>query len=144
MSFVAEARRVIAASPDVCFARLADFPSWATWMPASFRPVSGPSRPLHVGDIVKVKIAGLPGLAVLRVVRAEPGRALAWQGGVRGLLDAVHAFHFTAQDGGTLVHSEETWTGALTGIGPIVRRVKTMAEGIGAAHLDGLARSLAN
>ena len=142
MSFVAEARRVIAASPDACFARLADFPSWTDWMPSSFRPLSGPTRTLVVGDVLNVKIAGLPGKAVLRVVRAEPGRAIGWQGGVPGVLDAIHTFHFSAQGDGTLVHSEETWTGALTSVGPLARRVQTMAEAVGTAHLEALARSL--
>jgi hypothetical protein len=145
MPFVAAAERLVTASADLCFARLVDFPSWTRWMPASFRPAAGPTRALAVGDVMRIRIAGLPLPAQLRVLRCVAGRELAWRGGVPGVLMAEHVFYFEpAGAGATRVRSEETWSGALARVRLLARRVRAMAERVGREQLDALARSLAS
>jgi hypothetical protein len=137
MPFVAEARRAIEASPEACVEQLRDFPSWRVWMPSAFR-----RRKLEVGDGFRVKIAGVPGVASLRVTEVIAWRAVAWTGGVPGVLHAVHRFRFEPREGGAMSHSEETWSGALANVGFVEGRVKAMAERIGRDQLDALAEAL--
>jgi hypothetical protein len=139
--FVAAAERVCDAGVDAdeAFGRLRDFPGWAAWMPESFRPVSGPNRALVVGDQVVVRIAGARFPTKLDVVEVTAdavrgARAIAWTGGVRGVLSAVHRFVFDGD--ARCVRSVETWTGALAPVArPIVRPI---AERIGREQLTGL------
>lgn len=142
MPFLAEAREFIPAPLDACLAMLRDFDSWTRWMPDSFRPVAGPSHALVEGDRIAVRIRGVPGVAKMAIARYVPGRTLAWSGGVPGVLSAVHAFHFEARDGGTMVHSEEIWRGALSHVAPVAQRVRVQAEQVGRDQLAGLARAL--
>lgn len=141
MSVVAEASVTVAVPPARALARLADFPAWSRFMPASFRPVRGPERPLALGDALFVKLRGLPTDTKLEVVQLEPERLIAWSGGVPGLLHAVHAFHFEPHEGGARVRSVETWTGVLAR-GPAGALVKRAAERVGREQLEGLANDL--
>lgn len=111
-------------------------------MPQSFRPIDGPERVMRPGDRLKVSIRGVPGPALLRVVQIEPGRIVSWSGGVSGVLTGLHEFHFDEAPGGTNARSEEAWTGALSSVGIVARRVKPMAERVGSDQLDALARDL--
>ncbi|MBS2030823.1 MAG: SRPBCC family protein [Deltaproteobacteria bacterium] len=137
MSFVAEVQKVVQIPPAACFARLADFPSWTRWMPASFRPVDGPNRPLALGDALRVHIRGVPGKTRLHIATFEPGRTLAWRGGVGGVLQALHAFRFEPEGQGTRIISSELWSGVLAR-GPIAKQVRRDAERVGHEQVDAL------
>lgn len=139
--FVAEAVRAYERTPEEVFDRLADARSWSEWMPHSFRPTRTPAAPLHAGDRLRVRIFGGPPTR-LEVVVSDRAREITWTGGVRGVLFAEHRFLFERRDdGGTIVRSIETWSGALASLTrPVVR---SLAERIGHAQLEGLARALA-
>ncbi len=134
MSFVAEATRVLSASPAEVFDALAAFPSWGSRAPRSFRPASEQGT-LFAGMRLKVRILGLP--STLKVTVVERPREIAWCGGSRTLLHGEHRFLFEAEGTGTRVRSVETWRGALT---PLVRPlVKAQAERVAAQQLEALA-----
>ena len=149
MSFVASASGVIHASRSDCFSRLRDFSTWRDWMPLSFRPVRGPQRDLEVGDRVFVRIAptkhAVPLFIGVKIVRVTPGREITWRGGVPGLLVGEHAFLFEdaeGEPGATLVRSEETWSGALTGVNFAAKKIGESASIIGRHQIDCLAAAL--
>jgi hypothetical protein len=142
MSFVAKGTRRLPVAPDVAFDRLADFGSWPSWMPSSFRPAGKPAGTLRMGQKVYVKIAGIPVASRIEVTEVRRPKELAWSGGLPGVLWANHQFFFEP-DGtdGTTVVSHETWSGVLA---PFVRgMVQPQAERIGSQQLEALARSLA-
>ena len=91
MSFVAKGFRRVSVTPEVAFDRLADFASWADWMPRSFRPVGSPTGALAVGRKIRVRIGGLPGATTIEVSETRRPAEIAWQGGVRGVLFAGKA-----------------------------------------------------
>lgn len=138
MPFVAEASLSLDVSPEVAFDALADHPSWASWMPRSFTPISKADGPLRVGKKLRMKIAGAP--ATIEVTVVDRARELTWCGGVRGVLRAEHRFLFESDGkGGATVRSHETWRGALA---PIVKVfLKPAAERVGRQQLAGLARA---
>ena len=140
MPFLAEASRIVAASPELVFDRLADHPSWREWMPKSFFPVGPSEGPLKVGSRPRVRVAPMPTSTRLKVDVAERGKELAWSGG-NILLHAHHRFLFEPAEGNqTRVRSVETWAGLLA---PLMKGfVKPAAEKIGMEQLEGLARSL--
>jgi len=75
------------------------------------------------------------------VQRIDEGREVMWGGGVPGVLVAAHSFFFDDEGGGrTRIRSEELWTGVLTRIAPIAKRIRAQAERIGAAQLEGFVR----
>jgi hypothetical protein len=141
MSFIAKGSRRVSVTPEVAFDRLADFASWAEWMPRSFRPAESPSGALSVGRKIRVRIGGLPGRTTIEVSEARRPVEIAWRGGVRGVLFADHRFLFDPDgQGGTNVTSLETWSGALA---PFIRLlVQPMAERIGGHQLEALARAV--
>jgi hypothetical protein len=112
MSFLVEASILVSATPEAAFDRLADYPTWKSWMPKSFYPVSELPGPLK----------------------------LAWRGG-NGFLHAWHRFLFEAAgENQTRVRSVETWAGFLSPIvKPLVRK---LAEKIGREQLEALQASL--
>jgi hypothetical protein len=146
MSFVAAASGVVRAPRGDCFSRLRDFVGWKAWMPRSFRPVRGPSRPLEVGDRLILRIApaplSLPLVIAVSIVRVEPDREITWRGGIPGLLVGEHAFLFEdaeGKPGATLVRSEETWSGALTSVGFAKKMISASASRIGREQIEALA-----
>jgi hypothetical protein len=143
MSFVAAAERTIEAPPQRVFDRLADFSTWASWMPRSFVPVMrGARSPLRLGDRVRVKIGGAPVASTLKISVHDRPRELAWRGGVRGVLWAEHRFVFEADgDHRTRVRSIETWHGALAGV--LRRIIEPTAVRIGGQQLAGLDKASA-
>jgi hypothetical protein len=150
MSFVASASGVLSASRKDCFSRLRDFAGWRAWMPPSFRPRTGPSRPLEIGDrleiVIRPKPGSLPVFARVRVVRLVPDREITWRGGVPGLVVGEHSFLFEdaeGKDGATLVRSEETWSGALTRVGFVAKLIRASASRIGQEQIDALTGALA-
>jgi hypothetical protein len=141
MSFVAKCSRRLQVKPEVAFDRLADYASWGSWMPSSFRPAADPSGTLSLGRRIRVRIAGAPAPATIEVSELRRPSEIAWSGGVRGILWANHRFLFEA-DGSdaTTVTSQETWEGVLSGLVRLV--LQPMAERIGRHQLEALARSL--
>jgi hypothetical protein len=141
MTFVAKGSRRISVTPEVAFDRLADYASWAAWMPQSFHPIGSPHGGLSVGRKIRVRVGGLPGATSIKVSELRRPAEIAWQGGARGVLFADHRFVFEADgDKSTQVTSLETWSGALA---PFVRMfVQPMAERIGGQMLEALARAV--
>jgi hypothetical protein len=116
-------------------------------MPRSFRALRGPARPLQVGDRVLLLITPEPGslplLIPVELVRVEADREITWRGGVPGLLVGEHAFFFEDAEGGaTLVRSEETWSGAVTGVGFAAKRIRASASRLGGEQIEALARAV--
>jgi|HubBroStandDraft_1064217.scaffolds.fasta_scaffold239493_2 hypothetical protein len=141
MSFVARGSRRVSVTPEVAFDRLADFASWAEWMPRSFRPTGSPTGELTVGRRIRVRIGGMPNATTIEVSEKRRPAEIAWRGGVRGVLFADHHFLFEPDGrGGTLVTSLETWSGALA---PFTRLfIQPMAARIGGQQLEALARAV--
>ena len=140
MTFLAEAERLVDATPEAAFDRLADLSSWPRWMPETFRLVGPPPEAMKPGATFRVRIVHLPVPNTLTLTRFERGRELAWRGG-SALLHGHHHFFFEPLEGGkTRVRSSEEWGGLLA---PVLRLVlKPVAEKLGGEQLDGLARSL--
>jgi hypothetical protein len=140
MPFVAKGCRLVSVTPEVAFDRLADYASWADWMPPSFRPIGSPSGALSVGKKIRMRIQGLPGATTIEVGEVRRPTEIAWRGGVPGVLFADHRFLFEADGDGTKVTSLETWSGALA----LFARpfVQPMAERIGGQQLEALARAV--
>jgi hypothetical protein len=138
----ASATCTIRASASEAFAKFIDYRNWRSFMPAEFRPVSGPARPLKPGDRVRVRLdAGGIRLPVpVDVFSLDEPHEVVWGGG-NLLLHARHRFVFeNAADGTTLVRSDEDWTGLLVHIAPIARRLERQSEVVGRAQLEGFAR----
>jgi hypothetical protein len=146
MSFVAEAELTIEAPPQRVFDRLADFAGWPSWMPRSFVPVlvDGSPSPLKLGDTFKVRVAGAPMAAKLRISVLDRPREIAWRGGVRGVFWAEH--RFVLEEIGddhrrTRVRSIETWHGI--GAHLAKKTVMRTALRVGGEQLAGLAKAAA-
>ena len=147
MSFVASASGVVQAPSEECFARLRDFLSWRDWMPQSFRPLRGPLHPMQIGDRLHLRIIprlrAVPLLVTATIVRVEAGREITWRAGIRGLLVGEHSFFFEAAGpSATFVRSEERWSGILTWVGFIARRIRESASRIGQEQIRALARAV--
>lgn len=143
MSFVVEVEKIIPRSRAEVYADLTNFTAWRAWTPASFRPIKGPERELRLGDKLVARIdvgVGVP--TALRIERLEENRAIMWSGGVPGVLRAEHHFElYDVEGGGTRVISRETWSGALTIVGPFADLVRSLATKIGNDQVGGLDRA---
>ena len=139
MPFLAEASVLVDVSPEIAFDKLADHPSWALWMPRTFRPVGESRGPLKVGDKLPMSIARIPVTMPIEVLVVDRAKEITWGGG-SALLRARHRFLFEAEGTGTRVRSVETWEGLLD---RAMRRVITpVAERIARDQLDALKRVL--
>src|SRR5262245_29856645 len=100
MTAIAVAELLVDAPRNVTFAKFIDFSLWDLWMPADFRPVSGPARALRQGDVLKVAI-GAKGRIVLKldVLRVRDDIEICWRGGPAGLLQGDHSFFFADGEG---------------------------------------------
>ncbi|MCB9674758.1 MAG: SRPBCC domain-containing protein [Alphaproteobacteria bacterium] len=109
-----EHRIAIPAPPEQVWQALLDFRGWAAW--SFVRPVA--SRvDLRVGGRFPLRIHLRRGVVVparARLVAVEPGRALVWKGGARGLFTAVHGFELAPDGAGCTVRHHERFDGALS------------------------------
>jgi hypothetical protein len=148
MSVFAHAQLELDRPIDEVFARFVDFSTWRHWMPDAFAPVHGPKRALRPGDRVVVRMAGIA-LAPLRVLRVELDREVCWRGGIPFLLAGEHSFFFDDLGAGrTRIRSEEPFSGLLTRIAPVGKRIERDAGAVGAsdarepARVSGVSRAL--
>jgi hypothetical protein len=141
MPFIASAACRLAVPSSVAFDRLADHESWVRWMPSSFRPLGRSLGPLVEGRKLRVKIAGIPFPATLRVKIVRRPEEICWSGGIKGVLLGEHRFSFVAEGADSVeVHSDETWSGFLA---PLLRAgIQPKAEQIGREQLGALAAAV--
>jgi hypothetical protein len=106
-----EASSTIAAPPDAIWAILTDAPGYSSWDSGVVR-LEGR---VAAGEKLKVTSEVNPKRAYpVRVTRFEPGRAMAWTGGMPlGLMKGVRTFSLTPQDGATRFHLREEYTGPM-------------------------------
>lgn len=102
--------RIIDVPLDVAFQHFIDFSRWDQWMPADFRPISGPARALRSGDAFKVGIGRSFMTLKLEVLRVRANKEVCWSGGFP-VLRGEHSFFFSGALGKTLVRSEEALSG---------------------------------
>jgi hypothetical protein len=139
MTFTADAELTISGPIEAVFSRFVDYRRWEEWMPSTFRPMRGPSRPLRTGDRLLIRVTGLP--SVIKVFHVESPREVSWGGGIPGLMSARHSFVFEAVDDKTTrVRSTEPWTGLVTNIESVANRIKRSAEKVGRSQLEGFER----
>jgi len=139
MPLIAESELTISGPIDTVFSRFIDYRRWDAWMPATFRPMRGPSRPLRTGDRLLVRVTGLP--SILKVEHVDGPREICWAGGIPGLMYARHTFTFEAEgEKATRIRSSEPWTGLLTGVAPVASKIKGTAERVGRSQLEGFER----
>ena len=106
-----EASSTIAAPPDAVWAILADAPAYSDWDSGVVRLEGkvGPGEKLKVTSEVNPKRA-----YPVKITRFEPGRAMAWTGGVPlGLMKGVRTFSLTPEGGATRFTLREEYTGPM-------------------------------
>ena len=101
----------IQADPKRVWAVLADINQWPTWQPKISRAVLE-GRPV-VGATFNWKVNGASIRSVLHT--ADVGYAFGWSGTTFGG-SAIHNWQLKSQNGGTLVHVEESMEGWLVGL----------------------------
>ena len=106
-----EASATIAADPDAIWAILTDAPAYPEWG-SGVQRLEGQIAP---GAKLKVTSEVNPKRAYpVKVTRFEPGRAMAWTGGIPlGLMTGVRTFSLAPQDGATRFTLREEFTGPL-------------------------------
>jgi hypothetical protein len=98
----------IAAAPEVVWEVLTRFEQWPQWN-ADVKSMSY-EGPLAPGSEFRWK-AG-PGTIVSTLERVEPPRAVSWRGRTM-TIKAMHHWRLEANDGGTRVETEESFSGLL-------------------------------
>lgn len=105
---IASSEIEVAAPPEVVWDTLADFERWPRWnSEVKSLSIVGP---VAEGTRFKWKTGPLSITSDLREVRRPS--LIAWTGHAFGI-DAVHVWRFEPRDAGTLVHTEESWSGWL-------------------------------
>jgi hypothetical protein len=103
-----------------------DVRSWPSWKPFVTKArIAGGYDSVTCGVKIKMSLmVGGPASVPLtvKVVEFEKPSRFAWEGGVKGLVHAVHGFEFQERGGKTRVTSRETFTGALV---PLVKLMVT-------------------
>jgi len=98
----------IAGPPEIVWDVLTDFEQWPQWNPdVKSMSFAGPVAP---GSEFKWK-AG-PGTIVSTLEAVEPLRRISWRGRTMSI-KAMHEWHLEPRAGGTLVQTEETFSGLL-------------------------------
>ncbi len=126
---IAVSETFVAADPDLVWDTLSDLASWPAWMPGVERIQL--QSPLAVGATFtwRASRANLQS----RFTTVERPTGLAWTGRTTGIR-AVHAWTLEPRDGGTAVHTEESWGGLL----PCLLR-RPMRKALTKALDDGVA-----
>ena len=96
----------IAATPQLVWDVLTDFENWPNWNP-DVRSMSMRGD-LARGSVFRWK-AG-PGTITSTIQRVEPPSVIGWTGTTFGI-KAKHLYRLEPRDGGTLVHTEESYEG---------------------------------
>ena len=106
-----EASSTIAAPPDAVWAILTDAPAYSDWSSGVVR-LEGQVAP---GEKLKVTSEVDPKRAYpVKVTRFEPGRAMAWTGGMPlGLMKGVRTFTLTPQGSSTRFTMREEFSGPM-------------------------------
>ena len=97
----------IAAPPDRVWEVFTNISAWPDWHDGIESATL--DDPLAVGASFQWHTWGLDVTSMIGEL--IPHQRLVWSGLVRGIM-AIHAWQFTAVDGGTLVQTEESWDGA--------------------------------
>jgi len=98
----------IAGPPEIVWDVLTDFEQWPQWNPdVKSMSFAGPVAP---GSEFKWK-AG-PGTIVSTLEAVEPLRRISWRGRTMSI-KAMHEWHLEPRAGGTLVQTEESFSGLL-------------------------------
>ena len=108
----------VAAPPELVWEALTDFVSYPRWNPP-VREIDGEAR---LGAQLRLLVVAPDGNATrlvrlpARIVELEPGRALAWVGGLAPIFRGRHGFRLSPTARGTrLEHSE-----AMSGVFPLL------------------------
>jgi hypothetical protein len=128
---VARAETEIAADPETIWEILTGFEAWPSWNPdVSSVALEGD---VAEGTVFRWKAGRATITSTLRQV--ERPRVLAWTGKTTGV-DAIHVWRLEPRDGGTLVHTEESWRGLLVRLlgGPMRKSLQKAIDG-GLGHL---------
>jgi len=117
----------IAGPPEIVWDVLTDFEQWSQWNPdVKSMSFAGPVAP---GSEFKWK-AG-PGTIVSTLEAVEPLRRISWRGRTMSI-KAMHEWHLEPRAGGTLVQTEETFSGLLARLfrGSLQTLDKSTSEGL--------------
>lgn len=108
---VATAEIAINADPEVVWEVISDVAKWPAWNPA-VKSVSV-DGPVEVGRTFRWK-AG-PGTITSTVQELERPHVIGWSGRTMGV-PARHVYRLETRDGGTLVHTSESWEGMIASL----------------------------
>ncbi len=117
----------IDAPPEVVYDTLSDFSAYPAWNPYHVRVSGDPV----VGAPLEVRITRPDGKSVnvphVHVIRADPGEALYWGGGLDRIFKGEHRFDLAPLDGGarTLLRHDEDFTGLFIGFADLPTPVLT-------------------
>jgi hypothetical protein len=106
-----EASTTIAAPPDAIWAILTDAPAYSDWNSGvvGLEGKVAPGEKLEVRSEVNLK-RSYP----VKITRFEPGRAMAWTGGIPlGLMKGVRTFSLTPENGATRFTLREEFSGPM-------------------------------
>jgi uncharacterized protein YndB with AHSA1/START domain len=110
---VASSEIDVQAPPEVVWDVLTDFERWPEWNPdVKSLSIEGPVAP---GTQFRWNTGPLRITSTLREVKRP--WSIGWTGKAFGI-GAVHMWRFEPRQGGTLVHTEESWEGPLPGLLP--------------------------
>jgi uncharacterized protein YndB with AHSA1/START domain len=103
---VASDRIDINADPDTVWEVISAIDAWPSWNPAI--KTASLNGPLAEGTTFRWK-AG-PGTITSTLRQVSPPQVLAWTGRTMGI-KAVHVYQLEPREGGTVVHTAESWEG---------------------------------
>jgi hypothetical protein len=106
-----EATSTIAAPPETVWAILTDAPAYSDWNSG----VLGLEGKVAPGEKLKLRSEVNPKRSYpVKITRFEPGRAMAWTGGIPlGLMKGVRTFSLTPENGATRFTLREEFSGPM-------------------------------
>jgi len=134
-----ETEILVPAPPEVVWAVLTDFAGWTSWNPGvEHVDVRGP---LQAGTEFAWKAGGIGIRSMLQDV--SPPARISWTGEAMGL-HAIHAWRLAPEAGGTRVHTQESFEGALASLmkGKLQKTLsETLDKGLSALKAECLRRT---